>query len=203
LVDLAATTTTRVVAVKAAAALRDLFEQFTEVYELRADERAFLQDRIDAAATAAPVFPLVFQHGDPGTWNLLANDAGQVVFLDWEAAEPTGMPLWDLFYFMRSFAVGCGRKRGVRDSLAAIGGEMLSDAPIGRMLANAVQRYRERTGLHAALVEPLFHTCWMHRALKEATRLNRDRLARGHYLAMLRLGIARRETPAMRRLFAG
>jgi hypothetical protein len=203
LVDLAAGTVTRVAAVKAASALRDLFDQFTGVYELRDDERAFLQERIDAAAIAAPVFPLVFQHGDPGTWNLLANDAGQVVFLDWEAAEPTGIPLWDLFYFARSFAVGCGRKRGLADSLAAIDGEMLSDAPVGRMLANAVHRYCERTGLHPAFVEPLFHTCWMHRALKESTRLTRHRLAKGHYLAMLRLGISRRDTPAMRRLFAG
>ena len=202
LVNLAATTVTRVAAAEAAAALRNLFERFTSVYELRAGERAFLQGSIDAAATAAPVFPLVFQHGDPGTWNLLADDAGQVVLLDWEAAEPTGMPLWDLFYFARSFAVGCGRRRGVGDSLAAIDEEIFSDAPVGRVLANAVRRYRERTGLHAAFVEPLFHTCWMHRALKEATRLTRDRLASGHYFALLRMGIARRGAPTLRRLFS-
>jgi hypothetical protein len=42
----------------------------------------------------------------------------------------------------------------------------------------------------------------MHRALKEATRLTRDRLASGHYFSMLRMGIARREAPTLRRLFA-
>jgi hypothetical protein len=201
--DLAAATATPVPAADPAAALRHLFEEFTGVYELRADERAFLEDRIDAVARATAPFPLVFQHGDPGTWNLLVDRAGRVVFLDWEAAEPSGMPLWDLFYFMRSFAVGCGRVRGRHGSVAAIDGEMLADAPVGRMLVDAVRRYCERAGLDPAFVEPLFHTCWMHRALKEATRLTRDRLATGHYLELLRAGIARRGAPTLRRLFAG
>jgi hypothetical protein len=52
------------------------------------------------------------------------------------------------------------------------------------------------------LVEPLFHTCWMHRALKEATRLTSSRLERGHYVSLLRLCIDQREAPTLRRLFS-
>ena len=57
----------------------------------------------------------------------------------------------------------------------------------------------QRAGL---TVEPLFYTCWMHRALKEATRLPPEHLEEGHYLRLLRLCIERRSAPALRRLFA-
>jgi hypothetical protein len=35
------------------------------------------------------------------------------------------------------------------------------------------------------LIEPLFYTCWMHRALKESTRLTAGNLERGHYFSVL------------------
>jgi hypothetical protein len=56
--------------------------------------------------------------------------------------------------------------------------------------------------LDPALVEPLFYTCWMHRALKEATRLQPDRLESGTYVRLLRLCVARRDAPGLRRLFS-
>ena len=46
------------------------------------------------------------------------------------------------------------------------------------------------------LVEPLFYTCWMHRALKESTRLTAGDLERGHYFSVLRASIKRREALA-------
>ena len=50
-------------------------------------------------------------------------------FLDWEAAELHGMPLWDLFYFARSVAVGVARACGTRGSLEAFAE---SSSPTGR-----------------------------------------------------------------------
>jgi aminoglycoside phosphotransferase (APT) family kinase protein len=201
LTNLAAATAFPAPPTEVAGALRRLFEDFAGIYDLRADEHAFLKDQLDAVEQSAASFPLVFQHGDSGTWNLFANRAGRVAFLDWEAAEPDGIPLWDLFYFLRSFAVGCAQNGGTHDRLTAIEATMFADAPHGRMLVDAVERYRERTGLDPVFVEPLFHTCWMHRALKEATRLTPDQLPGGHYFAMMRLGIARRGAPTLRRLF--
>ena len=37
--------------------------------------------------------------------------------------------------------------------------------------AGWVRAYSEAVGLDLDLVAPLFHTCWMHRAVKESTRL--------------------------------
>jgi hypothetical protein len=42
----------------------------------------------------------------------------------------------------------------------------------------------------------------MHRALKEATRLRRDRVEDGHYVRLLRLCIEQRRAPTLHQLFS-
>jgi hypothetical protein len=145
--------------------------------------------------------PIVLQHGDPGTWNLLVTPGGRPAFLDWEAAEHEGMPLWDVFYFVRSFAVTVARAAGVRSSLRGLRAQLLADMPVNRLLVAAVERQCARIGLDRELVEPLFVTCWMHRALKEATRLRPARLDRGHYVNLLRISLDDADSPGLRRLF--
>jgi hypothetical protein len=132
----------------------------------------------------------------------MVNREGEVAFLDWEAAEPQGMPLWDMFYFLRTYGVWASRAAGTRDTVKSFTQHFLADAPLGQMLRDATGRYCERVGLARELVEPLFYTCWMHRSLKEATRLPEARLQQGHYLRLLGLCIERRYTPALQRLFA-
>ena len=74
---------------------------------------------------SAERFPLVFQHGDPGPWNVLITSDGRPGFLDWEAAEPHGMPLWDLFHFLRSFGFQVSRAAGTRDPLRSFAEQFL------------------------------------------------------------------------------
>lgn len=185
-----------------AGGLETLFEQFVQIYRLEPSRREFLADQIAAVARSRAPFPLVFQHGDPGTWNLKVTPTGDVAFLDWEAAEPRGMPLWDLFYFMRSFAVSASRSAGPRDPIEGFARQYLADSELSRLLIETTARYCERSGLSNDLVEPLFHTCWMHRALKEATRLSPDALDGGHYVNLLRTCIEQRGVPALQRLFS-
>jgi hypothetical protein len=186
-----------------ATVLEDLLLRFVEVYRPDARESAFLAGQISSIAGSERPVPVAFQHGDPGTWNLLARPGGNVAFLDWEAAELRGMPLWDVFYFLRSFGVFLARARGTRDALKAFEQQFLRDGESSLLLAGTVDRYCERTGLDRPLVEPLFHTCWLHRSLKEATRLTPDRLQQGHYVRLLRLGIDRRASAPLRRVFDG
>ncbi len=183
--------------------LRELFGTFLSLYELGPDHRRFLEDQIDLVEQAREAFPVVFQHGDPGTWNLLARDDGTVAFLDWEAAERRGVPLWDVFHLARSFAVVSGRAKGERSMMRSIEQHLLSPTPINGLIADVVARYREQVGVPGDLVEPLFHLSWMHRALKEAMRLSEDRLRSSHYLALLRRGIELRSGAGLRRLLAG
>lgn len=182
--------------------LEGLFRRFCEIYEITPGHRALLLEQLRIIAGSQQSFPLVFQHGDPGTWNLFATPNGKAAFLDWEAFEQYGMPLWDLFYLMRSYSVGTARKAGINDSLKGFEQQWMSDTPLNAYLVGAVRRYCAQISLAPALVEPLLYTCWMHRSLKEATRLPTRRLEQGHYVNLLRLCLDRRTVPAFARLFS-
>jgi len=185
-----------------AGALRTLLDRFAELYRPSHAEYAALSTQIAAVARSADPFPVVMQHGDPGVWNVLIAAGDRPVFLDWEAAEEHGMPLWDVFYLARSVAVTVARAAGTRDALRGFSEQVLAGGPLGDELAADVDRHCADIGLDRALVEPLFLTCWMHRALKEAMRLRPGELHRSRYAALLRLCLARREAPGLRRLFA-
>jgi len=183
------------------ATLENLLERFQQLYGLPREEERFLRAQVDILGAGQRPMPLVMQHGDPGVWNLLARPSGQVAVLDWEAAETHGMPLWDLYYFLRTYGVAGARMHGVRDSLTAFTEQFFEPTAFRRVFADAVERYRARVGVEAAFAEPLFYTCWMHRALKEATRLPAASLRSGRYLGLLRATIAR--APDVGRILGG
>ncbi len=198
-----ATADTRVATpLQVAEGLDTLFKQLTRIYQIAPAHRDFLTSQIATIASSKAAFPLVFQHGDPGAWNVLVTGTGRAAFLDWEAAEPHGMPLWDLFYFLRSFGTWVSRSSGTTNSLKSFEQQFLIESALGPLLIDSVARYCERTGLSREMIEPLFYTCWLHRALKEATRLPLARLESGHYVNLLRLCIERRNTSALHRLFS-
>jgi hypothetical protein len=184
-------------------AMGDLLARFVAACR---PERA-LVERLEAAVAAlrqsGRPLPLVFQHGDPGTWNMLVREDGSAAILDWENADQAGMPLWDLFYLLRSHAVGTGHRAGTMRRLAAVERYLFDASPLSDMVVTSVHAYADRVGVQRELVEPLFHLCWMHQALKEATRMAPERVSNGHYNRLLRLGLERRAAPTLRRLFEG
>jgi aminoglycoside phosphotransferase (APT) family kinase protein len=175
--------------------------QFASIYKLSQHERTFLERQLLTLQTGRASLPTVFQHGDPGTWNVLITQNGRSAFLDWEASEPQGMPLWDLVYFLRSYCVGAARAQGVADGLAGFEQQFLQTSALSDLVVQSIERYCEAIDLPRAYLEPLFYTCWMHRALKQATRLTGAKLEGGHYLNLLRLCIAQRQSPTLTRLF--
>lgn len=178
-----------------------IFERFSALYRLTPSERAFLATQVDALRAAGASLPRPFQHGDPGTWNMLVSPAGRVALIDWEAAGPDGMPLWDLFYFLRAYCADAVRARGGTDRVRGLLGELLGETPLGAAVVDATRRYCAVVGVPVVLIEPLFYTCWMHRAVKEAARLTQQTLARGHYATLVRAAIAFREERGEIRLF--
>jgi hypothetical protein len=182
--------------------LRAMYERFAELYKPTPPERKILTAAIDRIAGHARPFPLTLQHGDAGTWNVVVRAGGRPVLIDWEAAVPHGMPLWDLLYFLRSVAVGTARRQGTRDALVAFEeAYLVGDTPLSRSLADATDRLCSGIGLERTLVEPIFYLCWMHRALKESSTLDPDRMGGGHYRKLLALAIDRREAPGLQRIF--
>ena len=148
-------------------------------------------------------FPVVLQHGDPGTWNLVAMPGDRTGFLDWENFEARGMPLWDLFYLLRSLAVGSVARRPFERRLGHVQRALLDTSERTPFIVDAVRRYCAQVGVADDLVEPLFHLGWMYQALKEVTRLTPGRLGEGHFYALLRRGLEAREGGTLESLFRG
>lgn len=187
---------------RATQVLGALVDRFDEIYRVEPETKSFLAVQAGALLETRMSLPFVFQHGDPGPWNLLVTADGRPAFLDWEAAEPAGMPLWDIFHFLRSFGLVVSRAAGRHDPLGSFSDQILADSEVSRLLAETTSRFCAQTGLASSLVEPLFYLSWMHRALKEAARLPADRLEQGRYVNLLRLAIERRDSPGLQRLFA-
>ncbi|MCZ7539837.1 MAG: aminoglycoside phosphotransferase family protein [Anaerolineae bacterium] len=186
----------------AAGVLETLFARFQAIYHLPAVERDFLAGQIARLGEAAGDFPLVFQHGDPGPWNMLATPDGRVALLDWESAEPQGVPLWDLFYFLRSFVVNAARAESAADRETGFARHLFAGTELGRLVVEATRAYCAQVQIPTQLVEPLYYTCWMHRALKQSTLLDPARLAQGPYVRLLVRSIAERDAPTLRALFS-
>jgi glycosyltransferase involved in cell wall biosynthesis len=185
-----------------ARALTWLHDRFTAVYRLEPAHKRVLAAHVAMLGSGVHRLPAVTQHGDPGTWNLMVTPGGRVGVLDWEACEPHGMPLWDLFYFMRSYGVLASRATGTRDPLSGYARQFFARSPLCELAAGAAARLCAGIGLAEELVEPLFFTCWMHRALKESTRLRPGRVDGGHYVRLLTRCLDARGSPGLRRLFS-
>jgi hypothetical protein len=182
--------------------LEALLERFDELYRPDGETSRLLEAEMSALAASTDGLRLVFQHGDPGPWNLVVTADGSPGFLDWESADPDGMPLWDLFHFLRSFGLAVSQKAGRRDPGRSFVDQVLATSGVNRLLVETTKRFCDETGLSTRLVEPLFYLCWVHRAVKEASRLPREELESGRYFNLLRLAVARRDAPGLQRLFS-
>jgi SAM-dependent methyltransferase len=184
------------------ARLQAALDRFDELYRPPRDTSRFLAEQVAAIAAGGDGMSLVFQHGDPGPWNLLVTPEGRPAFLDWEAADTDGMPLWDLFHFLRSFGFAVSKKTGTHDHVRSFAEQVLAASELNDVLVETSARYCDEASLSPRLVEPLFYLCWMHRAVKEASRLPNDRLQRGRYVNFLSLAVERRDAPGLQRLFS-
>jgi aminoglycoside phosphotransferase (APT) family kinase protein len=194
-VELAAVRPGTVTGPRLAADLDELRHRFEAAVGPSDAVRALLDDQVAVVAARASV-PTVVVHGDLGTWNLMVVD-DRVRVLDWESATEAGPPLWDLAYLARSYAVRCGRRRGLTRG-HAIERHLVDGSPLTAVLAGWFAAYRREVGIDPELGEALFHLCWVHRAVKEAARLAPG--AVGHYGPLASLLLERRRAPGLRQL---
>ena len=67
--------------------------------------------------------------------------------LDWEAADAEGMPLWDLFHFLRSFGFSLSKEAGRHDHLRSFADHVLAASELNRLLVETTTRYCAQTSL--------------------------------------------------------
>ena len=166
-----------------AAAMEQIIEMADALYALNADEHRQLGDAAARIGDSALSVPVVYFHGDATVKNAVVTPSGGVAFLDWEAADPLGVALWDLFYFARSAALS---GKGMRRRLAAQPVRLVRTLAEDQRMARAVGVYCLRAGVSEEAVPALFQMCWLHRAVKEAARLPASGLEGGHYINLLR-----------------
>ncbi len=107
--------------------------------------------------------PLVFEHGDLGHPNLLVQADGRLAVIDWELAEPAGLPLNDLCFFLAYVASARERATSLPDHVAAYErGFLARDAWARGILDTAA----EEAGISRELVSPLVTATWMRYVLR-------------------------------------
>lgn len=105
--------------------------------------------------------PRVCEHRDCSPWNLVLAARDRPTLLDWESAEPDGLPGLDLVYFLANgaFVLDRALETGTtRESYA----RLLDPASAhGRIAAEAIGRYCEALGLDPNEMPRLRLLCWV------------------------------------------
>ena len=150
------------------AAVRDFATAFAPVVD-----RAELQMTDRLVAPLADL-PSVLEHRDFSPWNVHVAPDGHFVAYDWESAEPAGLPLNDLVYFLAYLAffydraIDSGRcpesYRRARDPATFTGG----------VHRECLTRYADRLGLDAEEVRGLHALTWLIHARSEYLRFAAD-----------------------------
>jgi hypothetical protein len=161
------------------AELDALLARFDETFMPDRDQRAALREH--AAQVARHEVPTVFFHGDPGNWNLLARPDGTVGVLDWENAHPGGPPAWDVALFLATYGSFMAQARGRRYTPATFEAQLQPQGELRELWDATLRDYSQRVGVDPAATGSLVVLCWVHQALKEASRLPRGRAAGSHH----------------------
>jgi len=111
----------------------------------------------EAEALRTAGLPTVFEHGDLSAPNLLLQADGHAGVLDWELANPHGLPAVDAYFFLAFAANAIRRAREPREYVDAFAGAFFGRDAWARP---HIFRYAAAIGLPADTLTALFLLCW-------------------------------------------
>jgi hypothetical protein len=137
--------------------------------------------------------PQVCEHRDCSPWNVILSEGGAPALLDWESAEPLGLPGLDLAYFLANAAFvleGALESGRTRESYARL---LDPTTPLGAIAANCSEEYRARLDLSPRTFAALRVACWIvhsrsdyrHLEIEAAGAPPPERLRDSTYLGLL------------------
>jgi hypothetical protein len=179
-----------------------LVDRFHELHQPDGRHVIALRHQVEVLA-AIDRLPAVALHGDPGVWNALVDPSGRLSLIDWESGERWGMPLWDVLYLLRSGVMTLDRSRFGRSRHDVLRRAFVDGSTFTPLLAGAVADQVAALGLPPEAVEPLVHLCWVHRAVKQASRSTNGRPAGSSYAQLVRWGLDGRQATGFRQLVGG
>ncbi|NUQ65495.1 MAG: aminoglycoside phosphotransferase family protein, partial [Pirellulales bacterium] len=101
--------------------------------------------------------PLVFEHGDLSSPNVMRLHGGGIGVVDWELAEPQGLPAGDLFFFLTYVAFARHNARRTPGYLTAF--QEAFFGPRAWALPH-IRTYAARLAVPGESLTPLFVLCW-------------------------------------------
>jgi hypothetical protein len=118
--------------------------------------------------------PGVLEHRDFSPWNVHLAGEGSLAVFDWESAEPAGLPLTDLVYFLAYLAFF---REGTVDTPRCVDSYRRARDPstvTGAVHGECVEQYVGRAGLAAEHVRALHAITWVIHSRSEHDRLAAD-----------------------------
>ena len=135
--------------------------------------------------------PVVCEQRDCSPWNVFENPEG-IVVLDWESAEPRGLPAMDLVYFATHAAYYLAHAWTSGRFEAAHAAAWSRGTVIGRANHACAERYFDRLEIDIALLRPIrlfawalhAHSDWVHLRDDAGGPPNADRLATSRFFRL-------------------
>lgn len=173
-----------------APALAALAGAFGEAYSTAGDEPEAVRRAARTISNMGRPLPSVVQHGDPGTWNIVARSDGTVALLDWENWEEHGVPLFDLILFLHGYALHHDRMRGVDAHRTVVARHFSGSSMLAHLIATSLRAAASRCGIRPDVVPHLVTLALAYQALKELPRLPLGGADEGVWFAELRAWLA-------------
>jgi hypothetical protein len=154
--------------------------------------------RLRARLRSLDKLPRACEHRDCSPWNVVLTGDDSPGLLDWESAEPHGLPGLDLAYFLANAvfvlerAIESGRTRESYERL------LDPTTPYGGEAASRVAEYRDRVGLSTAAFANLRLLAWvvharsdyLHREMAAAGPPSPEALRDAPYLGLIETDLA-------------
>jgi aminoglycoside phosphotransferase len=120
--------------------------------------------------------PLVTDHGDLSHPNIILLENGGLGVVDWELADPLGLPAHDLFFFLTYVAFARHKARARGNYLRPFHDAFFKD---GSWTSPYIKHYAEQLQLSSRALTPLFILTWVRYVAGFLTRANRVGQIRG------------------------
>jgi len=167
-----------------AEALLDVVAAYARIYSPPAAVDGALKRAARLLGGLGAGLPTVFMHGDATVYNTLVDARGRIGLVDWENAESTGLPLWDLLHFLHSHESWTAERAGLRYTPMHLRRELEESAPDSPR-GEAIESYRAAVRVPAEALRPLTYTWLARHAVRQARELPARRLESGFYHRLL------------------
>lgn len=131
-------------------------------------------DDLEAALQRVGVLPTTFEQRDFSPWNVLLDRNNQLIVLDWESAEPQGLPGLDLIYFLSYLIFTHEQAMESKKFRASYLRLRDRQHPVGALVHRCLAHYAQVTGLNSDVLRVLWPFTWVLHARSEYAHMQAD-----------------------------